>query len=131
MTSEEPVGAEVRSPGLSLQQDVDIADAGRLPGLQVPLCHHPELSPMEDDRGVGGAGVVKLAGQQVEADTEGFARNFPEHLTTFQYLTTNSNNSERLQKATEAVEESDISTENELHAINRRIVNDFSWITTT
>ena len=82
VTSEEPVGAEVSSPGLSLQQDVDIADGGRLPGLQVSLSHHPELLPMEDDRGVGRAGVVKLTGQEVEADTEGFARNFPEHLTT-------------------------------------------------
>ena len=86
VTGEEPVGAEVRSPGLSLQQDVDVADAGRLPGLQVSLCHHPELPPMEDDRGVGGAGVVKLTGQEVEADTEWFARNFPAHWTTLQYL---------------------------------------------
>ena len=41
---------------------------------------------MEDDRGVWRAGVVELTGQQVESDTEWFAGNFPEHLTTLQYL---------------------------------------------
>ena len=63
MTGEEPVGAEVRPPGLRLQQDVDVADGGPLPGLQVPLSHHPKFPPLEDDRGVGRAGVVELTGQ--------------------------------------------------------------------
>ena len=75
VTGEEPVSAEVSPPGLSLQQDVDVADGGALPGLQVPLGHYPELSAMEDDRGVGRAGVVKLTGQQVEADAKGFLGN--------------------------------------------------------
>ena len=79
VTGEEPVSAEVRPPGLCLQQDVDVADGGALPGLPVSLGHHPELSAMEDDRRVGRAGVVELTGQQVESDTEWFAGNFPEH----------------------------------------------------
>ena len=78
MTGEEPVGAEVRPPGLRLQQDVDVADAGSLPRLQVSLSHHPDLPPVEDDGGVRSAGVVKLAGQQVQPDTERLAGNFPE-----------------------------------------------------
>ena len=86
VTGEEPVGAEVRSPGLRLQQDVDITDGGSLPGLQVSLSHHPQLPAMEDDGGVGRAGVVELTGQKVEADTEWFAGNFPEHLTGLQDL---------------------------------------------
>ena len=86
VTGEEPVGPEVRPPGLRLPQDVDVTDAGRLPGLQVPLGHHPELPALEDHGGVGRAGVVELTGQQVEPDTEWFAGNFPEHLTALQYL---------------------------------------------
>ena len=78
LTGEEPVAPQVVGPGPGVQQGVDVADGGDLPGRQVSLRHHPELLPLEDDRAVGRAGVVELAGQQVEADTEWLTGDSPE-----------------------------------------------------
>ena len=78
LTGEEPVAPEVLGPGPGVQQGVDVADGGGLPGHEVSLGHHPELLPLEDDRAVGRAGVVELAGQQVEADTEWLTGDSPE-----------------------------------------------------
>ena len=68
----------MRPPGPRVQHRVHVADGGGLPGLQVSLRHHPDLPPVEDDGGVRSAGVVKLAGQQVQPDTEWLAGNSPE-----------------------------------------------------
>ena len=49
-------------------------DADHMCELHDLLHHHPQLPALEHHSGVGGAGVVELAGQQVEADAEWLTR---------------------------------------------------------
>ena len=75
MTLEEPVLRELILSGLGVHHGVDIADPRLLHTPHLPLHHDHELPAPEHHRGVGGAGVVHLAGQQVQADTERLTRN--------------------------------------------------------
>ena len=65
---------ELLLPGPGVQHGVDVADP-RLPHApHLLLHHHPQLPALEHHSGVGGAGVVQLAGQQVEANAEWLTR---------------------------------------------------------
>lgn len=66
---------ELVLPGLGVHHGVDVANPRLLRIHHLLLHHDPELPAPEHHRGVGGAGVVQLAGQQVQTDTEGLTRD--------------------------------------------------------
>ena len=75
LTREEPVLGELLLPGLGVQHGVDVADP-RLPRApHLLLHHHPQLPALEHHGGIGGAGVVQLAGKQVQSNSERLTRN--------------------------------------------------------
>ena len=78
MTLEEPVLKQRSLSGVGVQHGVDVADGGLVPGLELLLRHDADGAPVEDHGAVGRAGVVELAGQQVEADTEWLTGDSPE-----------------------------------------------------
>ena len=66
---------ELLLPGLGVQHGVDVADP-RLPRApHLLLHHHPQLPALEHHSGIGGAGVVQLAGQQVQPNSKRLTRN--------------------------------------------------------
>ena len=69
---EKPVLKKLSLSGVGVHHGVHVAYGGLVSGLQLLFRHDADHAAVEDHGAVGGAGVVKLAGQQEQSNSKWF-----------------------------------------------------------